>query len=335
MDLLKKILITGRKERIVILLLVLASLFAAPLHAYAPVLLLGVYGEQLFTEDQGGQTSVRSAALLSWRGLPGENTSVALYTRSVVDCIFTAGGLLYDAHTLSLNTLISTNTGRLAMEGGFSGSWKGTFEGQSPYFRPDWRIGYEYEAADFLAGISYSGYYLYQPDGSDDSLFQGLTMGLSLDPSIRFYYGFEALGGWEYWPEQNRNDILGSVEAGMGGLAGFFLDWTVAAQTGMRWSQDSTKSNLFMAADTEWAWSPRRQLSFELGAFARGEIFYWDGGMPDVPTVLYTGCDLRGDWTPNDSLFLVAELSASRRFASGPGESGWMLLARAGVEFSF
>lgn len=335
MDILKKMLSAGKKGRIGILLLGLASIAAVPLHAYPPVLLLGLYGEQLFTQDQGGQTAVRAGALLSWRGLPSENTSVALYTRSVVDCMFTTGGPLYDAHTLSLSTLIRGETGQLSLQGGFNGSWSGTFDGQSPYFRPDWRIGYEHGRDDFLTTVSYSGYYLYQPDGSEDSLFQGLALGLNLDPSVRFHYGFKLLGGWEYWPEENRNDVLGSIEAGMGGLIGYFHDWSTAAQGGVRWSQDNSEGNLFVAVDTEWAWSPHRQLSFELGAFARGEIFCWAAGTPDVPTALSAGFDFRGDWTPNDRLFLVTELSASRRFASEPGESGWMLLARAGVEFSF
>jgi hypothetical protein len=72
-----------------------------------------------------------------------------------------------------------------------------------------------------------------------------LTLGLAVDPSIRIRYGLEILGGWETWTEENRNDLLGSVETSAGGLTGYFHDWSVAAQGGVRWSNQNTESNLF------------------------------------------------------------------------------------------
>ena len=336
MDLLEKTSARGRKWFALICLLVFVGL--SPAYGYAPTLLLGLYGEELFSGDQGGQAGIRASALLSWRTLIAENASLALYARSVGEFSPLQDGQLYDSHTLSLDALIRGEAGRILLEAGLLGSSNGTIEGQAPYLRPDWRISYERSARngnDVLTSIAYSGYYCSQPTGTDDSLFQGLTLGLAVDPSIRIRYGLEILGGWETWTEENRNDLLGSVETSAGGLIGYFHDWSVAAQGGVRWSNQNTESNLFVAVDSDWAWSPRRQVSLELGAFAREELYLWSDASPEGFDVFSTGLDFRGDWTPNDRLYVVTELSAARRFADDPLESRWRLHARAGIEFSF
>ncbi len=105
--------------------------------------------------------------------------------------------------------------------------------------------------------------------------------------------------------------------------------------------EQRSESNLFFTFNGGWAWSPHRQVSLELGAFARQELYLQRDALTEtemlsgVPLRVFSvGTDLRGDWTPNDRMFLVLELSAARRFANEPAESWWNLLARAGVEFS-
>jgi hypothetical protein len=335
MDLLRKMLIHRRELFTLIIVFALMFMGSSPASGYAPTLLLGVYAQQLLSGEQDGQGGIRASALFSWRTLMAENASLALYARSSGELSPLREGRLYDSHTLSIDALIRGQTGRVVLEGGLLGSGKGTIEGQAPYLRPDWRIGFVRSWSAVLAGLTYSGYYCYQPEGVDDSLFQGLSLDVSLDPSIRVRYGLEILGGWEIWTEESRNDFLGSVELSSGGLIGYFQDWSLAAQGGVRWSDQSAESNLFFAADAGWAWSPHRQLSLELAAFAREELYLWSEANPDGYDVFSTGLDFRGDWTRNDRLYLVTELSAARRFADAPLESRWSLIARAGIEFSF
>jgi hypothetical protein len=264
-----------------------------------------------------------------------ENASLALYAHSSGDLSPLREGQLYDSHTLSIDALIRGQAGRAVLEAGLMGSGKGTIEGQAPYLRPDWRVGFVRSWSAVLAGLTYLGYYCYQPEEVDDSLFQGLTLDITLDPSIRIRYGLEILGGWELWTEESRSDFLGSVKLSSGGLIGYFQDWSLAAEGGVRWSDQSAESNLFFAADAGWAWSPHRQVSLELAASAREELYLWSQTDPEGYDVFSTGLDFRGDWTRNDRLYLVTELSAVCRFADAPLESGWSLIARAGIEFSF
>jgi hypothetical protein len=342
MDLLGKAPSRRPKRVAAILLLVFAGLF--PAYGYSPTVLLGVYGQGLFSGEQDpgeliGQAGIRTSALLSWRTLVGDDASLALYAHSIGEFNPLQNGRFYDSHNFSLDALIRRERGRFVLETGFLGSLTGTIEGQPSYLRPDWRIGYEHSGNDAATAIVYSGYYCYQPQGTEDSLFQELGLGFTLDPSIRLRYGMEILGGWEYWTDQDRNDLLGSVKGSAGGMIGYFIDWGIGAQGGVRWcvSDDSAEreeSNLFIALDTDWAWSPHRQISLELGAFARDELYLWSGtAAQDYEFSM--GCDFRGDWTPDDRLYLVAEMSAARKLAADPLENRWSLSARAGIEFSF
>jgi hypothetical protein len=335
MDLLRKMLFHRRELFTVILMFALMFMGSSPASGYAPTWVLGLYGQQLLSGEQDGQGGIRASAMFAWRTLMAENASLAVYAHSRGELSPLREGQLYDSHTLSIDALIRGQAGRVAIEGGLIGSGKGTIEGQAPYVRPDWRISFVRSWSDVLAGLTYFGQYYYQPEGVDDSLFQGLTLDLTLDPSIRIRYGLEILGGWEIWTEENRNDFLGSVELSSGGLIGYFQDWSLSAQGGVRWSDQSAESNLFFSADAGWAWSPHRQVSLELAASVREELYLWSEVDPEGYDVFSTGFDFRGDWTRNDRLYLVTELSAARRFADAPLESRWSLIARAGIEFSF
>jgi hypothetical protein len=333
MDLLDKMFSHRRTWIAAVFLLVFAGLF--PAHGYAPTVLVGIYGQEFFSSDQSAQTGVRGSALLSWRTLLSDSASLALYARSVGDLSPLQDGQLYDSHTLSLDALIRSRSGRILLETGLLGSGNGTIEGQAPYLRPDWRVGYEHSGDHVVTAISYSGYYCWQPEDTEDSLFQGLTLGLALDPSVRLRYALELLGGWETWTEAGRDDLLGSVEASAGGLIGYFHDWSAAAQGGLRWSNQSGESNLFFVLESGWAWSPRRELSLEVDAFAREELYLWPEAAAQKYDEFAAGLDFRGDWTANDRLYLVTELSAARRFADASPENRWIVTARAGIEFSF
>jgi hypothetical protein len=312
----------------------------SPAGAYSPTFVLGVYGQPLIIGegDVYTQIGLRINALLSWRTLLSETTSFALYARSSGDFFPKWEEPFYDSHTFSMETLIRGEETRILLEAGFLGSINGTVEGQATYLRPDWRVGFERSLRSndsVQSGIAYSGYYSHQPTGSDDALFQGLSLRVAVDPSIRFRYGLEILGGWETWTEVERQDLLGSLEVTADGLLGYFQDWSAALQGGIRWSDQEDARNLFLVADAGWAWSPHRQVSLEVAAFAREELYRWPESTPEGYGVFSTGLDFRGDWTPNDRWYLVTELSASRRFAETQLDSRWSVIARGGIEFSF
>ena len=334
MDLLNKMPFPRRRWRIWVCSLVVLLAGVSPARGYAPTLLLGVYGQEILTEDQGWQTAVRAAGLLSWRTLLAENASLAMYASSAVDRTLLDGSWFRDYHSFSCDLLLRSGATRFILDGGINGSVQGTLEGQDPYLRPDWTVAYEH-VGDLLFRTSYSGYYLYFPDTEEDALSQELTVGLAWDPSIRIRYGLDLLAGWETWTETNRDDLLGSLEASAGGLIGYFHDWSLTARAGLRLSDAAEESNLFLGAQGDWAWSPHRQISLETGVFLLEEIYYQVDGPPELPRALSAGVEMRGDWTPNDRLFLVAELAASRRFASDPADEWWNVLSRVGLEFNF
>lgn len=364
MDLLVKMLSCSKRWFRLTLLFVLVVALRPPVHGYEPTLILGVYGESLFTAEASGEAAVRASGLLSWRSLLAERASLAFYASSILERTLIDSRQLYDSHTLSIDALFQSPAGLLFGESGLSGSLTGTLEGQSRYIRPDWRVGYESRREDLRASVTYSGYYLNQPETNEDSLFQGLTLALEAHPSIRIRYGLEILGGWERWTEwflydagggqtdENRDDFIGSLKVSSGGLIGYFHDWSIAIEGGVHWSdanrltaplpvEEGSESYLFFALTGDWAWSPHRQVSLEVGAFARQDLYIQRDALTEAGTlsgvplrVFSAGADLRGDWTPNDRLFFVLEVSASRRFANEPEESWWNCLGRAGIEFS-
>jgi hypothetical protein len=334
MDLLKKMLFPRRRWRIWACSVVVMLAGVSPARGYEPTLLLGMYGQEILTEDQGWQTAVRAAGLLSWRTLLADNASLAMYASSAVDRTLLDDGWIYDYHSLSFDLLLRSAATHFGLGGGINGSVKGTLEGQEKYLRPDWTVSLE-RIGDLSLRSAYSGYYLYVPDTDEDALSQELTVGLAWDPSIRVRYGIDLLAGWETWTETDRNDLLGSLEASAGGLIGYFHDWSLTARAGLRLSNDAEESNLFAGAQGDWAWSPRRQISLETGVFLLEEIYSQVNGSPELPNALSAGIEMRGDWTPNDRLFLVAELAASRRFATDPADNWWNVLSRIGLEFNF
>ena len=334
MDLLKKMPFPRRRWRLWLCLPVLMLAGVFPARGYAPTMLLGLYGQEILTEDQGWQTAARVAGLLSWRTLLAENASLAVYAGSAVDRTLLADRSFYDYHSFSFDLLLRSGATHFVLDGGINGSVQGTLEGQARYFRPDWTVAYEH-AGELALRSAYSGYYLCFPDTDEDALYQELAVGLSWDPSIRIRYGIALLAGWETWTETERDDLLGSLEASAGGLIGYFHDWSLTARAGLRRSDDAEESNLFVGAQGDWAWSPRRQISVETGVFLLEELYYQVSGASELPGALSVGVEMRTDWTPNDRIFLVAELAASRRFATDPADEWWNVFSRIGVEYNF
>jgi hypothetical protein len=228
----------------------------------------------------------------------------------------------------------------------------GTVE-EAPHVQPDWRLGLRTPGEPWRAELQLKGHYLYEPQDIEDVLYQAARASLTYDPSIRWGLVTALEAGWEYRPEYPAVDglpaqgVILRAEAGLEGLLGYFLEWSLRSYGGLHLANSYTGipesgSSWFLAAEGDLSWSPHRQVSLHLGGFARYDSWLQrqaltSGGTPSGQTLyaLSLGLDGRADWTPDGRLFLLVEGSAARRLANDPAEERWSLSAELGVEYSF
>lgn len=354
------------------LLCALALLRPLPAEAYAPAVMIGLEGQGIAYSSEGGSpqsgAGLGLSGLLSWRGPWGEGGYVSASASTALDWLLadSAGAAgLYDRQLLLLEARLPSPLRLLHLTAGLEGSLAGTLEGDLPYIRPDWSLacllgddgkGRELELAA-------RGYYRAESDGEDDSLYQGLRLDLSITPSIRARYGLLLEAGWELWPEiqrvdvggvptgEARNDLVGSLEASIGGLAGYFFDWSLAADLGGRWSnanrwlsalpalEEHSEDRVYAGLRGSADFSPHRQLSVQLDGFAHQELYLARDALDGTGTptgeplrAFAVGADLRADWSLGERLFFVLEASAGWRTANETAEERWNLQGGAGVQ---
>jgi len=354
------------------LLCLLASALPPAAGAYAPVVVVGLQGEGLVYCSEGlpvqRGAGLAAAGRLSWRGPWGEGGFLSAAASTSLDWLLadSAGATaLYDQQLLLLQARLPAPLTRLSLSGGLEGSLAGTLDGQLPYLRPDWKLAWrlwEQERGTELE-LAARGYYFGQPDDEEDSLYQGLQARLSIPRSIRLRYGLLLEAGWELWPEiglfgaggsltgETRHDLVGALEASIGGLAGYFFDWNLTAEFGGRASnanrwvvadavlEDRSEDRLFAGLRASARFSPHRQVGLELDVFARQELYLHREALTDGDTLsgellraFSTGLDLRADWSPRERLFFVLDLSAGWRLANETDEERWSLRGGAGIE---
>jgi len=357
-----------QKNRLILVALSLLGFLGPALYGYSPTLVLGLQGgSTLFESPEDGQGALPLVAvnlLGGWRsptpagGYLGLAASARLASYLASPVVFT------DAETLDLEAGLPLGHGLVELAGSLDASVMG--DGEEPaHLQPRWQAGLRLGGAAAQGILSYRGSYLYFPDDAEDFLYQGLSLGAELERSIRLGLRAGVECGWEYWPEHwlldgsgastgvPRQDVVGGLEVGLDGLAGFFLDWSLGASAGLRWStanryttalglEEGSENNLFAGLEAAVDWSPHRAVGLQLEGFLRQEWYLTraaltsggaDSGQP--LSVLSLGLTARGDWTPNDRLFLVLEGSLGSRFANDPAEARWNASINAGVEYSF
>lgn len=357
------------------LLVLLAALPSPRAGAYAPVVVLGLKGEGvLYSEEQRpaeGGAGLGLEALFAWRLPWGEDGFFAARASSSLDWLPDPSfgpPALYDEQVLGLEARLPGTLNRLGLAAGLKGSFAGSLDGEAAYLRPDWRLALRLGPAEGggETELSARGYWLAQPEGDEDSLYQGLRLSWQPASSIRARRGLLLEAGWELWPEQplydaagdptaaSRRDLVGWLEGSLGGLAGYFLDWSLTAELGGRLSnanrwlsaeipsrqlQESSEDRVCAGLRAEVRWSPHRQVALDLGAFARQELYPQRDALTAAGTlsgqrlrVLSAGLDLRADWSPDDRLFLVLDASAGRRFANETAEERWNLQGGLGLQ---
>jgi hypothetical protein len=355
-----------QKNRLILVALSLLGFLGPALYGYSPTLVLGLQGGgTLFESPEDGQGALPLAAvnlLGGWRSPTPAGGYLGLAASARLASYLASPVVFADAETLVLEAGLPLGRGLVELEGSLDASVMG--DGEEPaHLQPRWQAGLRLGGEAAQGILSYRGSYLYQPDEDADFLYQGLSLGAEWERSIRLRLRAGMECGWEYWPEYwlldglgdstgvPRQDAVGGLEAGLDGLAGFFLDWSLGASAGLRWStanrsvlglEEGSENNLYAGLEAAVDWSPHRAVGLQLEGFLRQEWYLTRAALTAVDAdtgeplrVLSLGLTARGDWTPNDRLFLVLEGSLGSRFANDPAEERWNASLYAGVEYSF
>jgi len=336
------------------LALLLAGGASARAAAETPLLILGLSGGAYLSSVEGAPAEFfpegRLSAVSSWRGRSAGGAILSLSAASRLYGYWDAGALLHDRENLAFEAQLPFGLFTALLAAGVDGSALGTVE-EAPYAQPDWAIGLRTTGEPWRTELRLKGSYLYRPEDAEDALHQGVRLELSYDPSIRWGLLSVLEAGWEYRPEvpalidAGRHDAVLRAEAGVQGLAGYFLDWNLAGCAGLRLSNTALtgeQSTWQAGGEGRLSWSPQRQIGLQLGGFLLYESWLErqalsSGGVPSGLTlyVVSLGLDGRIDWTPDGRLFLTAEAGAARRLANDPAEQRWSLEAALGIEYSF
>jgi hypothetical protein len=319
-----------------------------PAIAETPLLILGLLGGGYVSSDQGSLPAffpeARVSALGAWRGVLAGGGIVSVNASSRLYGYWDAGAIFHDREDLAVEALLPVGSFAALLAAGLDGSALGTVE-EPPYAEPGWSLGLRTTGEPWRAELRLNGHYLYRPEDTQDALYQAVRLDLDYDHSIRWGLISALEAGWEYWPEypmpdaERRHDLLLRAEAGFEGLLGYFLDWRLQGNGGLRLSNAvlaGEESTWFAGGEGRLSWSPHRQVGLQLGGFALYES--WLERQVSSGQNLYVlslGLDGRVDWTPNGKFFLVFEGSAARRLANDPVEERWSLDAGLGVEYIF
>ena len=324
-------------------------------NAEEPLLLLGLAGGTYVSSTEGSLPSLfpeaRVSALGARRAVLAGGGIVSLNAASRLYGYWDSETIFHDRENLILEALLPAGSSTLLVAAGLEGSALGTVEA-APFAMPDWRFGLQTPGELWRAEFQLRGHYLYEPQDMEDVLYQAARVSLTYDPSIRWGLVSALEAGWEYRPEYPAVEaipaqgVLVRAEAGLEGLLGYFLDWSLRSYGGLHLSNATgspdSESSWFFAGEGDLSWSPHRRVSLHLGGFARYDSWLQrqaltSGGTPSGQTLyaLSLGLNGRADWTPNGKLFLLVEGSAARRLANDPAEERWSLSAELGLEYSF
>ncbi len=358
-----------RRIGLILAMLCLSGSFGPAAFAYAPTLLFGLEGGVYsFESPEDGEGVLPLAAvnlLAGWRNPLPDGGYLGLAASTRVLSYFGSPLISTDREKLDLEAGLPLGRNLVELEGGLVASIMG--DGQDPaHGQARWQAGLRFGPEGAQGILSYRGSYLYQPGDVEDFLYQGVRLRGEWERSIQLGISAGVEAGWEYWPDYwlldgsglptgaARQDVVSSLQAGLDGLACFFMDWSLEASAGLRWStanrypsallglEEGSQSNLFASLRAAADWSPHRAVGLRLEGLLRQEWYLTRAALTaaladtgESLRVLSLGLAARADWTPNDRLFLVLEGSAGRRFANDPAEERWNACLQAGVEYRF
>jgi hypothetical protein len=303
--------------------------------------------------------------LAGWRGPTSAGGYLGAIASARLLSYFDSPLIFADAERLALEAGLPFGLGLVELQAVLDASVMG--DGEDPFhLEPSWQAGLRLGTGKTRGILTYRGSCLYQPEDVEDFLYQGLRLGVEWERSIRLGLSAGLEGGWEYWPEYPmydlsgaltgvpRQDLVAGLQAALEGLAGFFLDWSLEASSGLRWStanrypsallglEEGSENSLYAGLAASANWSPHRAVGLRLEGFLRQDWYLTRAALTAALAdtgerlrMFSLGLSARADWTPNDRLFLVLEAELGRSFANDPAEQRWNAALQAGVELSF
>ncbi|MFP4180611.1 MAG: hypothetical protein ACLFSA_11210 [Spirochaetaceae bacterium] len=368
----------GKSKKLFLLAVLGAGFTVFPVSAFSPSFVAGSSAENTFTSTTVDGTGTHEIwldlyGLGSWRttfekgGYAALNGNV-VFEKDVSDGTAAAENI-QDKEYIEGTLGLPAPGGRVVLKAGNSSSINDLDYGTS--IRPTWSGEYTYSPGsrrDVQPFIGYSGYYLYQEQGSDDRAAHTASLGLSYDPSIKRGYRLETSATLELWEKDyseylegleaytiktdgTRRDVLIDAEAEINGLAGYFADWAVTIDGGARLSNDDEllteeekkdlgNSSLFGGLEGSFSWSPARSL--RLSSLLYSDIRRYSDRTTDPAENASTdslyevnaGGNIDLDWTPNDRVYFTLGLSGGRTFYN-TGYGSWNFGVSGGVEMGF
>jgi hypothetical protein len=211
--------------------------------------------------------------------------------------------------------------------------------------------------------FSYAGYLTYLPKDAEDFIYQGIHATCRINPSIFFGYEFTAGGGWEYHYEQvvyertgeprdvGRHDLVLDGSVGIDGFVGYFTEWAVSTAVSWRKSNaafpveedfflDHPEDRLQVAVDAGIFTSPHQSLTLDATIFTDGT---WYVSRParvsddrygeDDFLLLDIGASARGEWTPNQRIYVALNANFGYSLSNDPFVGGWYASSTLSLTF--
>jgi hypothetical protein len=267
-----------------------------------------------------------------------------------------------DQEDLQLKLSLPAGPHRLEVEAG----WSSSLSGNPVTLSPNWRLGFVRHSAASASELELSsaGAWEYQPRDREDVFWQEIRAGLKRRPSLRLHWETSAGFGYEHWGESflvtpaglelpdTRRDLLVDLRTTLGGLWGYFADWSLGldvvyiSSTANRYLasafDEDSESRIAVSAGGDLSWSPRHDISVQLSSFAAPAFYLFrearaeDRSLTGAKLATLTwGGSLRADWTPDHRLYLVLAGEAGRTCSNDPAEEQWALSASGGLEISY
>ncbi len=342
-------------------LLAIIAVPAAPEPALQ-TLLLGLSAGPAWSSDAGADPELVSRMLASaawgYRSPLGESGFVAITS--------SAEAQIDDADSLVARPAAGLEARVGAGPGSFDGrtSVRASLFGDDPYVLADGRFGYRLEPDGLQPGIWLVGLLDARPESADDRAGGGVRLGARTVGSVRF--GVDASAGAlvESWYETDvytdsgapsgdkRLDLVTDLTLEIGGLAGYFVEWSAGVQGSCRFSNanrllagasvdSDSESRIGASAWGSLSWSPTSALGLELRLAAApswylGREALSDAGVPtgDKLGTLDLEATLRLDWSLGGKTWFVLQGQARSTTSNDDAEESWDAAVRAGVEIA-
>ncbi|MGQ9616414.1 MAG: hypothetical protein ACUVWJ_08445 [Spirochaetota bacterium] len=354
-------------------LIFLSTIGFSLIHAedFPPTIVLGAYGMGIMLSEEGSAAdsagSIELSGLLGWRKTLSSGGYLAVNSSFDVRDYFIGLQEIDDDEIGALELSLPVGANRVKIDAGFSSSFFGT--GSYPgYIRPDWKVEYHLlrEERKVQPYGAYRGYLLIQPQGNEDALFQGGEVGFFYRSSVRLGCEVSLGGGFESWIEfpiynevgnisgDKRRDYIINLQGKVDGLIGYFIDWQLDGTLTFRLSNanrylesltrldENSESRLSLAIETVAGWSPSRRINLQIGPYTAWDFYFGrealkdDGSLSGEKLNVFTiGSTFRADWTVDDRLYVVLQGSGVRKYSNDIIETGWDLILKGGIEYSF